>query len=47
MKVEGRILGGIDEAALISEEDVAKALQEWKEEMPKAFDDLLEASDAE
>jgi phage-related protein (TIGR01555 family) len=47
IKTGGLILGGIDEAALISEEDVAKALQEWKEEMPKAFDDLLEASDAE
>jgi len=47
IKTGGLVLGGIDEAALISEEDVAKALQEWKEEMPKAFDDLLEASDAE
>lgn len=47
IKTGGLILGDIDEAALISEEDVAKALQEWKEEMPKAFDDLLEASDAE
>lgn len=47
IKTGGLILGDIDEAALISEEDVAKALQEWKEEMPKAFDDLLEASNAE
>ena len=47
IKTGGLILGGIDEAALISEEDVAKALKEWKEEMPKAFDDLLEASNAE
>ena len=47
IKTGGLILGGIDEAALISEEDIAKALEEWKAEMPKAFDDLLEASDAE
>jgi phage-related protein (TIGR01555 family) len=47
IKTGGLILGGIDEAALISEEDIAKALEEWKAEMPNAFDDLLEASDAE
>ena len=47
IKTGGLILGGIDEAALISEEDIAKALEEWKAEMPKAFDDLLEANDAE
>jgi len=47
IKTGGLILGDIDEAALISEEDIAKALEEWKAEMPKAFDDLLEADNAE
>ena len=47
MKVEGRILGGIDEAAFISEEDIDKALAEWKEEAPARFKELLEADNAE
>jgi len=47
MKVEGRILGGVDEAAFISEEDIDKALAEWKEEAPARFKELLEADNAE
>jgi hypothetical protein len=45
--VEGRILGGIDEAAFISEADVEKALEEWKNEAPVRFKELLEADNAE
>jgi hypothetical protein len=40
-------LGGIDEAAFISEEDIDKALAEWKEEAPARFKELLEADNAE
>jgi len=47
MKVEGLILGNIDEEAFISEEDIDKALEEWKQEAPARFKDLLEAEDAE
>ena len=47
MTVEGRILGGVDEAAFISEEDIDKALQEWKSEAPTRFKELLEADNAE
>jgi phage-related protein (TIGR01555 family) len=47
MEVKGRILGGIDEAAFISEADIDKALEEWKEEAPARFKELLEADDAE
>lgn len=47
IKTGGLILGGIDEAALISEEDVVKALEEWKKEAPARFKELLEADNAE
>jgi hypothetical protein len=47
MEVEGRILGGVDEAAFISEADIDKALEEWKQEVPARFKDLLEADNAE
>ena len=47
MKVEGLMLAGIDEAAFISDEDIDKALQQWKEEAPAKFKDLLEADNAE
>jgi phage-related protein (TIGR01555 family) len=47
MEVEGRILGGIDEAAFISEADIEKALEEWKDEAPARFKELLEADNAE
>jgi phage-related protein (TIGR01555 family) len=47
VKPQGFILADIDEAALISAEDIAEALQQWKEEAPERFKDLLEADDAE
>jgi phage-related protein (TIGR01555 family) len=47
MKVEGLILGNIDEEAFITEADIDKALNEWKEEAPAKFKDILEAEDAE
>ena len=47
MKVEGLMLGGIDEAAFISDEDIEKAMQQWKEEAPAQFKELLEADNAE
>jgi hypothetical protein len=47
IEVEGRILGGIDEAAFISEADIEKALEEWKDEAPARFKELLEADNAE
>jgi phage-related protein (TIGR01555 family) len=47
VKVEGLMLGDIDEAAFISEADVEAALQQWKEEAPERFKDLLEADDAQ
>jgi len=45
MKVEGLILSDIDEASLISEEDIDAALNQWKEEAPERFKDILEAED--
>ena len=47
LKTEGTILGGIDEAALISEEDINAALNQWKQEAPDRFKDILEAGDVE
>ena len=47
MKVEGLMLGDIDEAAFISDEDIENAMKEWKEEAPVKFKELLEADDAE
>ena len=47
MKVEGLMLGDIDEAAFISDEDIDKAMKEWKEEAPVKFKELLEADNAE
>ena len=46
MKVEGLILSDLDEAALISTEDIDAALNQWKEEAPERFKDILEAEDA-
>jgi phage-related protein (TIGR01555 family) len=46
MKVEGLILSDLDEAALISAEDIDAALNQWKEEAPERFKDILEAEDA-
>jgi phage-related protein (TIGR01555 family) len=47
MKVEGLMLADIDEAAFISDEDIEKAMQQWKEEAPAQFKELLEADNAE
>ena len=47
VKPQGLILGDIDEAAMINEEDIAEALQQWKEEAPERFKDILEADNAE
>jgi len=46
MKVEGLVLSDIDEASLISQEDIDAALNQWKEEAPERFKDILEAEDA-
>jgi hypothetical protein len=32
---------------MINEEDIAEALQQWKEEAPDRFKDILEADNAE
>jgi phage-related protein (TIGR01555 family) len=47
MKVEGMILPDDDEAAFITEEDIAAAVKQWKEEAPARFKDILEAGNAE
>jgi phage-related protein (TIGR01555 family) len=46
MKVQGLILSDVDEASLISQEDIDAALNQWKEEAPGRFKDILEAEDA-
>jgi hypothetical protein len=46
MKVEGLILSEVDEASLIKQEDIDAALNQWKEEAPERFKDILEAEDA-
>jgi phage-related protein (TIGR01555 family) len=46
MKVEGLVLSDVDEASLISQEDIDAALNQWKEEAPERFKDILEAEDA-
>jgi hypothetical protein len=47
IKAEGLILSDIDEASLVTEEDVQAALSEWKQQAPERFKDILEAEDAE
>jgi phage-related protein (TIGR01555 family) len=47
MKVEGLVLADIDEASLISQEDINAALNQWKEEAPERFKDILEAEDVQ
>lgn len=47
LKTEGFILGDIDEASLVSQEDIDAALNQWKQEAPDRFKDILEAGDAE
>lgn len=45
IETSGLILSGVDEAAMISEEDIRAALNEWKTEAPERFKDILEAED--
>jgi len=47
LKTSGLILADIDEAALINEEDISAALNQWKEEAPERFKDILEAEDVQ
>ena len=47
VKVEGLMLAQVDEAAFISDEDIERAMKEWKQEAPAQFKDILEAKDAE
>ena len=47
LKAEGLILADIDEASLVTEEDLNEALNNWKTEAPDRFKDILEADDAE
>ena len=46
LKTSGLILSDVDEASLINEEDITVALNQWKEEAPERFKDILEAEDA-
>ena len=45
LKVEGTIISGIDEAAIIEQADIQAALEEWKREAPERYKTLLEATD--
>jgi hypothetical protein len=47
VKAEGIILADIDEASLISDADIEDALNQWKDEAPERFKEMLEADDAE
>lgn len=47
VKVEGLMLGKLDETAFISDDDIEQAMKEWKQEAPARFKDILEAEDAE
>lgn len=47
LKTSGLILADIDEASLIDEEDISAALNQWKEEAPERFKDILEAGDVQ
>ena len=47
LKTSGLVLGDVDEASLISEEDINAALNQWKEEAPERFKDILEAEDVQ
>jgi phage-related protein (TIGR01555 family) len=47
LKTSGLILADIDEASLIDEEDISAALNQWKEEAPERFKDILEADDVQ
>lgn len=47
IKAEGLILSDIDEASLVTEADIDAALNQWKEQAPERFKDILEAGDVE
>jgi phage-related protein (TIGR01555 family) len=47
LKTSGLIFADIDEASLIDEEDISAALNQWKEEAPERFKDILEAEDVQ
>ena len=47
IEAQGLILADVDEASLITEEDVDAALNQWRAEAPERFKDMLEAEDAE
>lgn len=47
LKTSGFILGDDEEAAFISQEDIDAALNQWKDQAPEKFKDLLEAQDVE
>jgi len=47
IKAEGLILGGVDEASLVTQADIDAALNQWKQEAPERFKDILEAGDAQ
>jgi hypothetical protein len=47
LKTSGLILADIDEASLIDEEDISAALNQWKQEAPERFKDILEAEDVQ
>jgi phage-related protein (TIGR01555 family) len=45
MKISGLLLNDYDEAALVNQADIDAALNEWKEQAPDRFKDILEAED--
>ncbi|NDA26305.1 MAG: DUF1073 domain-containing protein [Verrucomicrobia bacterium] len=45
IKASGTIVGGIDEAALIEDDDIKAALEQWQKEAPERYKTLLEATD--
>ena len=47
IEAQGLILADVDEASLITEEDVDAALNQWRSEAPERFKDMLEAEDVE
>jgi phage-related protein (TIGR01555 family) len=47
MKVSGLLLNDYDEAALVNQQDIDAALNEWKTEAPERFKDILEAANVE
>jgi len=47
LKTSGFILGDDEEAAFVSQKDIDAALNQWKDQAPEKFKDLLEAQDVE